>query len=160
MTSPPDPAPPRRRAEADAAAALETSTARVADRLWIGGAHATLPNEVTVVLTLEDTAPPITAGGVTETCAPFPDSRWQPIDTHAVTTALDGANRTDRDVLVRCRHGINRSALIAALVLVTRGTDPQETIDTIRLARPGALTNPYFVELIHTWPHDPMRDRI
>ena len=151
--------PPRRRHRtgADRAADLATSTARVAERLWIGGAHALLPHQVTVVVTLDDTAPPITAYGLTETRAPFPDSRWQPVDTHAVATALRDANRTDRDVLIRCRHGCNRSALIAALLLRSRGLDPQQAIGMIRRARPGALTNPYFVDLIHEWPHDPMR---
>jgi hypothetical protein len=59
-------------------------------------------------------------------------------------------------VLIRCRHGINHSALVAGLVLRERGWDGEEVIAAIRRARPGALTNPYFLDLICDWPDDPM----
>lgn len=123
---------------------------------WIAGAHDPLPPGVRVVVTLDDTAPPVTDAEVTEVRSPFPDSRWHPVDTAAVTTAV-AATRTGGAVLVRCRHGINRSALVLALTLVAEGASPDQAITTLRTARPGALTNPYFVELVRRWPEDPMR---
>jgi Cyclin-dependent kinase inhibitor 3 (CDKN3) len=44
-----------------------------------------------------------------------------------------------RSVLVHCRLGLDRSPLVAALVLIQLGWTPSDAIDHIRLARPGAL---------------------
>lgn len=160
MSCPRSASPTNGRSEAATPADPMATAARIGDRLWIGGAHAPLPQAVTVVVTLDDAAPPIITSGVTETRAPFPDSRWHPIAVEAATAAIRAAETgPDTGVLVRCRHGLNRSALIAALVLVAQGTSPQDAIDTICHARPGALTNPYYVDLVRIWPADPMRDQ-
>lgn len=54
-------------------------------------------------------------------------------------------------VLCRCQAGLNRSSLIAALVLVMDGMEPQDAIDKIRRVRSHrALFNTTFVRLIHT----------
>lgn len=54
-----------------------------------------------------------------------------------------------RKVLIRCQAGLNRSALLAALVLIARGRSATEAIELIRAARsPHALHNPDFVACI------------
>ena len=139
-------------------AMLEATTVQVQPGLWIGGASAPIPDEVSIVVTLEQTTTPVTRAGMTEVREPFPDSRWQPIDGARVAAAIRAARPApEAGVLIRCRHGLNRSALIAALVLVVRGWTPDEAVDVVRRARPGALSNPYFADLVRSWPEDPMR---
>ena len=136
---------------------LETSHAQIHDRLWIGGAHAPIPAATALVVTLHQPARSIEAS-TDEVVACFADSRFQPAPMTTLQHAA-AAVRTvwpDHTVLVRCQHGLNRSALIAALALREHGVSPAAAIDQIRTTRPGALNNPYFTELIHTWPHDPM----
>ena len=137
---------------------LERTSASVADGVWIGGASAPIPGAVSVVVTLEESASHIDRFGIIEIREPFPDSRWQPIDADRVSNALLAAQAySDGSVLIRCRHGLNRSALIAALVLKGRGWSPETAIAAARQARPGALSNPYFADLVWAWPRDPMR---
>lgn len=139
---------------------LESTAVRVDHGLWIGGALASPSEKVSLVVTLDEHAPRIDDVAVTEVREPFPDSRWQPIDTDRVTNALLAADaHQDGDVLIRCRHGLNRSALVAALLLRRHGWTPDAAIDVVRRARPGALSNPYFVDLVTTWPDDPMRPK-
>ncbi len=141
-------------------AMLEVTSVRVEAGLWIGGCRAAVPDEVTVVVTLEQAATPVTGAGVTEVREPFLDSRWQPVDHARVTAAFQAVMRaSDTGVLIRCRHGLNRSALIAVLVLVARGWPTDDAVEAVRRARPGALSNPYFADLVETWPEDPMGDR-
>jgi hypothetical protein len=52
-------------------------------------------------------------------------------------------------VLVRCQAGLNRSSLVAALVLVRDGMEPQDAVDKVRRMRTGqALFNKQFYEFI------------
>lgn len=136
---------------------LLSTSVQIVPGLWIGGAYAPLPASTSVVVTLDDLATPIEQPGVSEARHPFPDSRWHAIDHVVVRAAIDAADTPTGHVFIRCRHGINRSALIAALLLRARGWSGAEDIDTIRRARPGALTNPYFCDLIRHWPDDPMK---
>jgi protein-tyrosine phosphatase len=43
-----------------------------------------------------------------------------------------------------CQHGMNRSGLVTGLLLRALGIGPRETVERIRLARPGALANDAF----------------
>ena len=141
-------------------ARLEATSVQVEPGLWIGGARAAVPDEAAIVVTLEQAAPPVTRAGITEIREPFLDSRWQPVEGARVTAAIRAAMPdAETGVLIRCRHGLNRSALIAALVLVARGWTPDEAVDVVRRARRGALSNPYFANLVRSWPVDPMRGR-
>lgn len=47
-------------------------------------------------------------------------------------------------IYVMCQHGMNRSGLVAGLLLRALGVGPRETVERIRLARPGALANDAF----------------
>lgn len=85
---------------------------------------------------------------------PIPDARLTDAE---LRRALHGGQLVGRElaagrrVLVTCRAGLNRSALVAALALgvVTRaqGADVIEVIRARRSAQ--ALSNPYFVEVIN-----------
>jgi ADP-ribosyl-[dinitrogen reductase] hydrolase len=44
-----------------------------------------------------------------------------------------------QSIVVHCRGGLGRSGTIAARLLVELGIDPDEAIDRVRLARPGAI---------------------
>jgi protein-tyrosine phosphatase len=90
---------------------------------------------------------------------PFADTRWRPVPRGVLDAAVDATCRAlhDGEVLVRCRMGANRSPLVAALVLRQAGRSPGQAIDDVRRARgPLALSNPYFRDLVHCWPDDPM----
>lgn len=54
----------------------------------------------------------------------------------------------DKEVLVHCRSGHNRSGLVCARTLIERGTDPSEAIELVRKGRSDghALTNETFVK--------------
>jgi hypothetical protein len=51
-------------------------------------------------------------------------------------------------VYVMCTHGMNRSGLITGLLLRRLGVQAADAIAHIRQARPGALSNASFVDLI------------
>ncbi len=47
-----------------------------------------------------------------------------------------------------CQHGMNRSGLVSGLILRSLGVDPESAIQRIRKARPGALANDGFVDML------------
>jgi hypothetical protein len=51
-------------------------------------------------------------------------------------------------LMVMCKQGLNRSALMAGLILRELGASPGDIVEAIRAARPGALTNQTFVRLL------------
>jgi len=59
----------------------------------------------------------------------------------AAWRAADLAGRLARGeaIAVHCRGGLGRAGLVAARLLVEAGMAPQEAIDTVRAARPGAI---------------------
>lgn len=64
---------------------------------------------------------------------PIPD-RQIPGSPSQVTLLLEDLNRElaqGRNVLVHCRHGIGRSGLIAACLLVVGGQDPKMAVATV-----------------------------
>ena len=139
---------------------LETTSAIVVPGLWLGGVFAPVPDRAAVVVTLDETAPPLGRSGVIEVRAPFLDSRWQPVDRAPLQTAVEvAADNLDAGVYIRCRHGLNRSALVAALALRAHGWWAETVVTVVRDVRPGALNNPYFAALVHAWPRDPMDGR-
>lgn len=63
---------------------------------------------------------------------------------HFVSALLD----RDKEVLVHCRSGHNRSGLVCARTLIHRGMEPREAIERVRAGRSDghALTNETFVD--------------
>ena len=55
--------------------------------------------------------------------------------TRALIERLDQALAGGENVGIHCRQGIGRSSLIAAAVLVLRGTDPEEAFNRVTAAR-------------------------
>lgn len=89
----------------------------------------------------------------------MPDSRLQPVPGWFwdLVEYIELLLSVGVPVLVRCRHGLNRSGLTAGVVLRGFGWVGPQAVDTIREARgPKALSNPYFRDLVFGWPHDPM----
>lgn len=70
----------------------------------------------------------------------IPDAFWDRVwkekapDLHAI---LD----KDGNVLVHCKGGLGRTGLVAARLLIERGTPPGQAIEQVRQARPGAIEN-------------------
>jgi protein-tyrosine phosphatase len=55
--------------------------------------------------------------------------------TRALVTELSRAVADGETVVIHCRQGIGRSALVAASVLVALGIDPQHALDSVAEAR-------------------------
>lgn len=63
--------------------------------------------------------------------------------------AVAGWVRRGKKVLVTCGMGLNRSALIATVALMTRGMTSSEAVEKVRAARGKlALHNPQYVSLL------------
>ena len=79
----------------------------------------------------------------------------------SVAACLTGAERDDgwphpseppRRLYVMCQQGMNRSGLLAGLILRALGVPADEAIAAL-MTRPGALTNQTYVRLIREWPN-------
>lgn len=125
----------------------------------IGGARAPVPDTVGAVITVAPLGTESATFGVAEYVHAFPDSRWEPAPLEVIEAAsslLAGLGRQGGDVLVRCQQGINRSRLVVAVAEILSGrTDREQLITELRAGGRG-LTNPYFCDLIRSWPADPM----
>jgi hypothetical protein len=139
---------------------LRSTCAPVLPTLWIGGDLAPVPADVTTVVTLEASAPPLELAGVTEFRFPFRDSRWEPAPREPLDGAVAAVVQARGSVLVRCRDAINRSALVLCLALLSMDTiaTGRDVVGLIRSARPDALINPYFVNLIRSYPQRRSRE--
>jgi hypothetical protein len=60
--------------------------------------------------------------------------------------------REGERVLVHCEMGLNRSALLAGLMLVYGGTPGEDAVRILQDRRPGALYNDVFAEHLRTQP--------
>jgi len=66
-----------------------------------------------------------------------------------VAGAMSPANgEAPRDVFVVCQHGMNRSGLVAGLLLRELGLTGEDAVARIVSARPGALSNQTFRRLL------------
>jgi hypothetical protein len=59
-----------------------------------------------------------------------------------------GNGAPPRDVFVVCQHGMNRSGLVAGLLLCELGLTGEAAVERIVSARPGALSNLTFRRLV------------
>jgi hypothetical protein len=82
----------------------------------------------------------------------IPDAPLTAAQIHSVqqlAATVAEAVRNDRTVLVRCRHGYNRSGLVTAQALIELGQDAPAAIDTLRRRRsPWALYNRVFEQYL------------
>jgi hypothetical protein len=61
---------------------------------------------------------------------------------------LDQQDEPPRHVFVMCQYGMNRSGLVAGLLLCALGLDAGDAIRRITRARPGALSNTRYRRLL------------
>lgn len=71
---------------------------------------------------------------------------------HAVARLGADLVRGQERVLVHCQMGLNRSALVAGLVLVHNGMSGREAVTRLQERRPGALYNEVFAEYLSLQP--------
>jgi protein-tyrosine phosphatase len=68
---------------------------------------------------------------------PIPD-RDVPTSPSQVAPVLDELDKdlsTGKNVVIHCRQGIGRSGMMAACLLVLRGSDPESAVNTVQEAR-------------------------
>lgn len=85
--------------------------------------------------------------------SPLTDEQFQVALRTANT--VSGHVRVGRRVLVTCMKGRNRSGLVSALALVMLGFSGKEAIELVRLGRPQALGNSYFVAAVERLDRTP-----
>lgn len=141
----------------EAADALRSTCSEVVAGAWIGGELAAIPDGVTAVVTLEQATPASGLAGVVELRLHLRDTRWEPVLREPLEAAIQAVVCRDGPILVRCQHGLNRSALVVGLALRQLGHDASEVVALVRAVRPNAFTNPYFLDLLRTYPRDPMQ---
>jgi hypothetical protein len=71
---------------------------------------------------------------------------------HAIARLGAELMREGERVLVHCEMGLNRSALLAGLMLVYNGMSGGEAVDLLQARRPGALYNENFAEHLRLQP--------
>lgn len=114
------------------------------------------PEEFDAVVTLYAWARPVD-WDVEELRWGIGDSEGREIDMEALKDTVVWTHRKwsvqNKKTLVRCQAGLNRSSLVAALVLVREGVAPAMAIKAIRGRRsPKCLFNKKFERLILTTP--------
>jgi protein-tyrosine phosphatase len=131
----------------------------VAPRLWVGSFPA--PGHYrwlnVVVLCAKERQPPSHAfPGLTVLRVPINDDYVHPLSDADTALVISNARTVARylesgaRVLVTCRMGMNRSALVAAIAMqIAYDMSAAEAIHQIRAARsPWALSNPQFARLV------------
>jgi protein-tyrosine phosphatase len=63
---------------------------------------------------------------------------------HAIAKMAAGLAKSGQKILAHCGMGLNRSALMAGLILVYLGMDGKDAVELLRRRRPGALFNENF----------------
>ncbi len=132
--------------------------------IWMGGARSHIGDHVSETLLaaswLVDCAGDMspahrTAAGLWVACVfadhdgPLPP--WLRVD-QVVADAARAARGEHPDppqrIYIMCTHGMNRSGLVTGLVLRELGIDGREAVERIRAARPGALSNLHFRDML------------
>jgi protein-tyrosine phosphatase len=120
---------------------------------WLGGAGRLSSAFDTIVLMAKELPAP-NYPGVRVISAPIDDHRLTGEEISIVEQAADSVVaelKKGRRVLVACHMGVNRSALVVAMVLIQAGMTPQAAIERIRRLRHtriAPLSNESFVEYL------------
>jgi protein-tyrosine phosphatase len=84
---------------------------------------------------------------------PIRDEGLPPLSRlHAVAQLGSDLLRQGERVLVHCEMGLNRSALLAGLILVHGGVSGEAALERLQVRRPGALFNLRFSEYLRRQP--------
>lgn len=127
-----------------------------AGRLFLSGSienwRAVHDLGITVVLDLEgdvDHGVPTAADQFLYVYLPIHDGDLPNLDRlHAVADLGAALVAKGHRVLSHCGMGLNRSALVAALILMHGGMSPRRAVEQLRERRPGALFNQVFADWI------------
>lgn len=91
--------------------------------------------------------------------APNRDNSWVPPTKEELDIAIRAAKRVveavqaNKQVLVTCIAGLNRSGLVSALALrELLGISGSAAMKAVRYGRPGALFNPWFEQYLEQLP--------
>ncbi len=109
---------------------------------------------VTVIVDLDHTldAVPSTADRFLYIYYPFEDLHLPDLDRlHGVARMAAELSRS-QTVLVHCRMGYNRSALVVGIALTYLGRSGDEALRHLRAIRPGALFNETFANYLEVLP--------
>ncbi len=160
----PLPAPPREPA-IPRASLLAPGGELSAAAIWMGGAQTAhgVPidlHSVTAAWVIDcagDMPPAFRAGAARWFSRVFPDLDAVPPSLAAIRDlareVADALLRNDSvpaNLYVVCQHGMNRSGLVAGLVLRELGLQGAETVERIVTARPGSLSNQAFRHIVAT----------
>lgn len=138
--------------------------AGVRTEVWMGGAHTSHGDDLTAT-TLGASWLIDCAGDIDRSyreltsrwlACVFPDldgpltspARISEVVSESLEAILEGNGVAPERIYVMCQHGMNRSGLVSGLILRGLGLEAAETIDRIRRARPGALANDYFCQML------------
>lgn len=132
--------------------------------IWMGGAHAERGNEIRIEAVARswvidcagDMPPEYRAQAGRWMVRVFADIEELPSAlgriramVRDVAVAVDGSlGQAPENVYVVCQHGMNRSGLVAGLLLRELGVSGAEAVERICRARPGALSNQAFRRLV------------
>jgi len=76
---------------------------------------------------------------------------FEPEDLRELLDVLSECLDNDQAVMVHCWAGQGRTGTVAACALIDRGMTPEDALDHVRRARPGAVANPPQIELVNSW---------
>lgn len=132
--------------------------------IWMGGAHTPIGEPIVIESSASSWF--VDCAGDMPKAYRSASARWFPAvfpDLDAVPTAMDRLitvvdeiaralqeprGAPPEAVYVVCQHGMNRSGLVAGLVLRALGLSGEEAVRQILSARPGALSNQTFRKLL------------
>lgn len=132
--------------------------------IWMGGAHTERGNEIRIEALARswiidcagDMPPEYREQAGRWMVRVFADIEERPAAlggiralVREVAATVDGSPETaPENVYVVCQHGMNRSGLVAGLLLRELGMSGAEAVERICGARPGALSNQAFRRLV------------
>lgn len=115
-----------------------------------------LKHGLSAVIDLEaglDTGIPINPNQVIYVYFPFRDEDVPTLHKlHAVARLGAALYQARERILVHCQMGLNRSALVAGLVLVYSGLSGADAVARLQARRPGALYNEVFAAYLRGLP--------
>jgi hypothetical protein len=129
--------------------------------LWLGPAcndwsPVVARHGLTAVVDLEaglDSGIPARPDGVIYLYFPFADAELPTLRRlHAVARLAADLVQGGERVLVHCQMGLNRSALVAGLILVHNGMTGAAAVERLQERRPGALYNETFCTYLGQLP--------
>lgn len=154
---------PRHHNDAPRASLLVPAGELAATAIWMGGAHTPHGDPIGlqelasawVIDCAGDMPPAYRAAAGRWFSRVFPDLDHVPPAFAAITgladevaSLLNAGAGAPAHLYIVCQHGMNRSGLVAGLVMRRLGLDGAATVERITAARPGALSNQAFRRIV------------